>query len=173
MAYEELGNITIVQLGGINKTTNKKNPTELEGYYLGAEPRPNKFNPAKPQNLYRFQTAQGEVGVFGKAGIDKVMKGAKIGTMTKLVNTGELLDTGKGLPMKVYKAFQDKHNFIDVDTAPVTTNWSDNEDSYSDDEDTSTDEVTPSRPVAPAVAASTPSAERQARVQALLNKSRS
>lgn len=165
MAYEELGELRLVQLGGVNKVTGKNNPTEVEGYYLGSEDRPNRFDPKRPQKLYKFQTQNGDVGVFGKAGLDKVMKGATIGAMTKVVSTGETLDTGKGNPMKIFKAYQDKGN-----TTQVTTGGLDQPgDEYEEvtDEDTS-DEVQYTRPTAPSTVATTPNAATRARVEALM-----
>lgn len=180
MAYEALGEVTVVTLGGINKTTGKKNPTELEGYLLGIEDRANKFNPGKPQKFYLFQTKDGEVGVYGKAGIDSVLRGARLGAMTKLVSTGETLDTGKGFPMKVFKAFQDKTNFIDIGptNAPAEAAAQDSytgideEVAQDDSDDSLFDETPPARPVAARTPLATPDAARQAKVQALLAKSR-
>lgn len=165
MAYEELGEISIVQLGGINKLTGKKNPSELEGYYLGFETRSNKFNPQVPQKLHKFKSHQGEIGIFGKAGIDKVLKGASIGAMTKLVSTGEVIDTGKGNPMKVFKAFQDKANTLDVASEEPT--WTD-----TSEEEEALEEPVVARPSRPAVAAQTPSSSARAEVQAMLSKRR-
>jgi len=135
MAYQELGNVTPVVLGGVNKETRQKNPTELEGYYVGKEQRPNKFNPKQPQNFYIFQTSNGLEGVYGKAGIDKVMKGAVLGRMTKLIATGEELDTGKGFPMKLFKAFQDAEDTIDVSAVTIPTAINEEEESITDEED--------------------------------------
>lgn len=110
-----LDDVRTVVLGGINKTTNKPNPRELTGYYLRSEQRSNKFNPGKPQNYYIFQTKEGEVGVYGKAGIDREMRKATIGALTTLVNTEEKLDVGKGNPMTVYRVAQDASDTIEVD----------------------------------------------------------
>ncbi len=176
MAYEEVSEVSTVQLGGVNKKTGKPNPTELEGYYVGVEQRPNKFNPAQPKNFYKFQTQNGLVGTYASAGIDSALKNAVLGRMTLLISTGEIKDTGKGNPMKVFKAKQDKTNTIDVDNASFASDNSSDEygstDTYSEPEEV---ELTPpARPVAPARAATVPSADRQARIQAMLsNKSRS
>jgi hypothetical protein len=167
MAYEDLVNIQVVSLGGINAKTGKKNPTELEGYYLGSEQRPNKFNPEKPKNFYKFQTASGDIGVYGSAGIDDALKSARIGLMTKLVSTGQVKDTGKGNPMKLFKAAQDKTNTLSVPLGQSEWDGADS-DAY---EEESSDEVVPTRPVA-AVTATVPSTEKQARLNAMLNKHR-
>lgn len=185
MGYQELGNVRAVTLGGVNKTTGEKNPTELEGYYLRVEGRPNKFNKNKPQNFYVFQTKEGEVGLYGKAGIDREMKKAVAGRMTKVVHTGQTIDTGMGNPMIVFKVFQDRDNTINVDDfnppAPTASTGSDDSDDDSglhasgdyDSLGEEEDELPPPRPQAPRTPASTPSADKQARVQALLAKGRS
>ena len=177
MAYESLEQeFRGIKLGGIDQKTGKKNPTEIEGYYLGFEQRPNKFNPTKPQHFYKFQTSDGLVGVYGtSAGLVRAMRNAVEGRMTKLVDTGETLDTGKGNPMRVFKAWQDKNNTIDPASIALSDevtagNYEDPTDEDSEEE--SLDEVTPARATRPAIPVSTPSSSSQARVQALLGKSK-
>lgn len=170
MAYEEISNIEVVALGGFNKKTNKANPTELEGYLVGKEQRPNKFNPGKPQNFYIFQTQYGVQGVYAKAGIDSALKNAKLGVMTKLWATGEELDTGKGFPMKVFKAAQDKTKAIDTSDFSFGSTESDDEgDSY--DSTTAPKAAAPAQLASPAVTAQ--AASRQAEIQAMLKSRRS
>jgi hypothetical protein len=107
MAYNEIGEVKIVILGGTNDRTGEPNPTSVEGYFLRTESKPNKFDKAKPKNFYVFSTRDGEVGIYGSGGLDQLMKNAVIGVMTKVTDTGERLDTGKGNPMKVYRVQQD------------------------------------------------------------------
>ena len=186
MAYEVLGDVRTVKLGGVDKTTGKKNPTELEGYYLRVEGRPNKYNKDKPQNFYVFQTKEGEVGLYGKAGLDREMKKAVAGRMTKVIHTGKTVDTGMGNPMIVFQVMQDRSNTINVDefNPPTPTQSASDHsdgDGWSDDggelEEITYEEVEeetpPPRATAPRQPASAPSADRQARVQALLSKGRS
>lgn len=173
MAYEELGSVEVVVLGGVDKSTGKANPKELEGYLLGIEQRPNKFNLTKPQNFYIFQTKEGSKGVYGKAGIDSVLKGAKLGAMTKLIATGQTLDTGKGNPMKVFKGFQDKTNTIDVSGVDFSTESHSDSESDASEHDSSVAEIEAyETPVAkaptPISRASSSSAASHAAVQALL-----
>jgi len=148
MAYEELDNyVPGINLGGLNKKTGKPNPTQIEGYYLRQESRPDKFNPSTPQAFYVFLTPEGELGVYGKkAGIRTAMKKATPGVMTKLVATDEVLDTGKGNPMKVFKIYGDKNNTIDLTnytSASVSTEYQDMEDTSGDVEE---DDVLPPPP---------------------------
>lgn len=168
MAFKELGDVTPVVLGGVNKETGIKNPTQLEGYFIRKEERPNKFNPGKPQSFYVFQTKDGDRGLFGKAGIDREMKKASIGAMTKVVDTGTVLDTGKGNPMKVFKVYQDNENTIDVSLVEDYTQAVDEPETDLDNEDL-LDEAPPARVAAPK---KTPVSPDAARVQALLAKAR-
>lgn len=177
MAYEILDDIRPVVLGGVDKKTGKKNPTQLEGYYLRVESRPNRFNPEKPQNFYVFQTAEGQVGIYGKAGIDREMKKATLGVMTLVKDTGQVLDTGKGNPMKVFQIAQDKANILDADTLAASNVAPQSDEDYVSESEDSDDgeaieEAPPARPVAPKVPLKAPSAERQAALQALLSKTR-
>lgn len=177
MAYEILDDVKSVTLGGVDKKTNKKNPTQVEGYYLRVESRPNRFNPDKPQNFYVFQTAEGQVGVYGKAGIDREMKKATLGVMTLIKDTGQVLDTGKGNPMKVFQIAQDKANVLDADSLAASNVAPQSDEDYVSeseeaDEEESIEEAPPARPVAPKVPLKAPSAERQAALQALLSKTR-
>lgn len=176
MAYELLSDVETVVLGGKNKETGKKNPTSLEGYFLRVEHRPNKFNPKVPQNYYVFQTSTGDKGLFGKAGVDREMKKAILGAMTKVVNTEKTLDTGKGNPMIVFEVYQDKSNSIEVaeqdstDTPPsVESAHEAVDDALDEDDDEELDVVAapmPSKPARPVQV----NAERAAKVQALMNR---
>lgn len=180
MAYEVLDDVTSVKLGGTDKKTGKKNPTQLEGYYLRKETRPNKFNPEKPQNFYVFMTSSGQIGTYSTAGIDREMKKATIGVMTLLKDTGEVLDTGKGNPMRVFQVAQDKSNVLDAESLASSNivpeeDYEGQQDELSEidaEDDEAVEEMPAPRPVAPKVPAKTPSSEQQAKIQALLNKNR-
>lgn len=168
MGYEKLSDVKPVALGGVDKKSGKRNPTELEGYYIRREEKPNKFNPGKPQSFYVFETKEGQVGLFGKAGIDREMKKASIGVMTKVIDTGKLLDTGKGNPMRVFEVFQDSANRIEVseETAPVEV---------ADDEPEHDDEDGEPAPFvsAPVRAPARPASVNPTAAQSLLSKVRS
>lgn len=173
MAYQELSDVTTVKLGGVNKQTGERNPTQIEGYYVRKETRPNKFNKEKPQNLYILQTQSGEVGIYGSAGVDREMKKATLGRMTKIVSTGQVLDTGNGNPMKVFKVYQDRTNSIEVESStPITESASLNS-SYDDvdSDDEISDEIPYEAPRAPARPA-TVSASARSQVEALLSSSK-
>lgn len=168
MAYEKLSDVKPIALGGVDKKTGKKNPTELEGYYIRREEKPNKFNPGKPQSFYVFETKEGPQGLFGKAGIDREMKKAAVGVMTKVVDTGKLLDTGKGNPMRVFEVFQDSSNTIDVaELAAQAEAPSDEPEQDDDNEELASFASTPVR------APSRPASVNPSAAQSLLSKVRS
>lgn len=177
MGYEKLSDVQTVILGGVDKKTGKRNPTELEGYFLRVEQRPNKFNTDKPQNYYVFQTQNGEEGVFGKAGLDREMKKASPNAMTKVVHTGTTRDTGKGNPMVVFDVFQDKSNIIEQAYAQASVDHnSDEEDSYQETDVSEEDSYEPTAPttttakVAPRALAKPADLSRQSKVKELLGR---
>lgn len=116
MAYETIADFDCnktIALGGIrdDKKTGKryKNPTKIEGYFVGSKTGiENKLNPDKPTSLHIFQTAEGNVGVWGKTDLDQKMKRAKPGLMTLVEFTG-LVPTNKK-PMYKYSVKQDPQN---------------------------------------------------------------
>ena len=168
MAYKEKVSLdaeSSISLGGINKKTGQKNPTKIEGYYRGFKPVETDYGPAK---LHIFQTAQGNVGVWGKSVSNKLLTSELIGQMV------ELSFTGMGKPAKgrqaayEFKVRHDEDNRIDVAPIDQATEF---EEEPSDSEQTM-DEVLdeepaftpPTRGVIP-----TPSSARQAQVAKLLS----
>lgn len=180
MAITWLEDVRTVVLGGKDKTTGKKNPTELVGYFIRTEQRENRFNKDKPQNYYVLQTKEGEVGIYGKAGLDREMKKAYLGRLTHIVNTGETLDVGKGNPMTVYKVGQDRNDSIELPETSSNSsveaavnlgnNIESNEEQDFDGDEEDTQEALPPPPQKPSRPLSVTNAERAARVQAVLNK---
>lgn len=177
MGYEALGEVQVVRLGGTNPETGRKNSSEIEGYYVGSQSRPNKFNKEKPQKFYTFKTKAGLQGIYGKGGLDKLMAGATVGAMTKVIDTGELKDVGKGQPMKVFKVLQDRTNVDSNIGQEVEETYSASNEDESDDsdlfgEESASDEVVtaPARRATTAPAVNT--AALQSKVQSLLNKSK-
>ena len=121
---------TWVNLGGINKQ-GKKNPTTLEGYYLGRTEGPNQFDTTKTKVTFIFMNAAidgkpvpGIVGVNGSSNLVSKMKDAELnfrstegraplGARTLVEYTGER-NTGKGNPMKTYRTQFDADDTKDV-----------------------------------------------------------
>lgn len=176
MGYEDLADVVGVTLGGLNKTTGRANPTQLEGYFLRREERlSKKYN--KLQSFWIYQTKAREVGLYGSGGLDSEMKKAVVGRMTLVTATGELKDTGKGNPMKVFNVKQDKTNTIEVDSQHSNSSnrsYSDVEEPEDDIDQDSHEETTsyapaPSHPVVKAPTVNPADAARRAKVQAMLN----
>ena len=183
MGYQkksDLSTDTTVQLGGTNKKTGKPNPKSIEGYYLGAKTTQSDFGEGK---LHIFQTASGNVGVWGKSHSNRLLASEHIGQMVKLSFTGMgKAQKGRAAPY-VYELLFDAENTIEVASdsietfgeveAEVTTeevgSYDESEDSEVDSEEEVLDVAPPARPTMPKRAATAPSPEARAKVQALLN----
>lgn len=116
MAFKEVVNLdsdVTITLGGINKKTGKANPKQIEGYYLGfREVENTKFNVGTLAKIYYFQTAKGNVAVWGKRGLDSQMPSVPKGAMTRVTHVG-MAPTPRG-DMHKYKVEVDDTNTTDV-----------------------------------------------------------
>jgi len=159
-------------LGGTDKKSRKPNPTKVEGYFIGSKQIPNKFSKDGVGYLHVFQTENGKEGVFGKTDLNRKMKSVAPGTMTRVTFSGTI--PTKFGDMAKYKVEQDETNTIEVSLPSNDSTTAESFDASGDtelaeiDADEVEEPVLP-RPAAPARAARTPSAEQQARVQALLS----
>jgi hypothetical protein len=167
-------------LGKYNKKTGKTDPKSVEGYYLGKRVVETKLGDS---SIHFFQTEKGPVGVWGTKYLNSKLSNVKPGTMTKAEFVG-MKPTPRG-DMRSFKVFQDKENTIEVSVEPPVAQYadefaavSDNRATYNEDDknEDDKDEDNNSGYEAPSYAAATvnntqvSAAERQARVQALLNK---
>lgn len=150
------------------------NPTSIEGYFLGSKDTQSDYGPGK---LHLFQTSEGVVGVWGKTRMNTLLTDNHRGQMVLLSFTGMIAPSKKGRrPSYGFKLQYDPENTIDVSNIDLsaTPSAEDEEDvsdvSNSFHEETEENETftpPPKRPTAPIAAA--PSAERQAKMQAMLN----
>lgn len=184
MAYKtkvELTANTTITLGGVNEATGKANPTSIEGFYLGSRVTPDKGY--GPGLLHFFQTPTGNVGVWGKTRLNNLLTSDVKGQMCLVTFMGMGTKVKGKRPPYTYKLQHDEDNVIDVTgldlsevQEEVAGDESDQDAIYDDDRpvDTEppTDEVQAPRAIAPPRPAAAPDAARQAKVQALLNKSR-
>lgn len=186
MGYQEVVSLdcdTAIQLGGKDRKTGKANPTRIEGYYVGSKNVPSPKSKTGFSKLHVFQTPKGAVGVWGKTDLDRKLASAQTGAMTRVTYTG--MKETKNNPMYVYKVEVDADNSIDVSSASEDSGDADSaenlfgnetsEATYEDAEETdpgeeasALDEAPPARAAAPRIPVQTPSAERQAKVKALL-----
>lgn len=77
-----------ISLGGVNKKTGKKNPTSVEGFYLGKREVEDKKKKSGTSYIYFFQTAEGNLGVWGKTDLDRKMNQVPVGVMTRVTQSG-------------------------------------------------------------------------------------
>lgn len=147
MGYKKVDDLnpdTVISLGGFNKKTNKKNPTEIEGYYKGSRPVPDQKKKSGLSYIHVFQVSTGgEVGVWGKTDLDKKILQGKKGYMTKIECTGTK-PTPNG-PMYTFNVYQDDTNTIEVDiSAPQSESYNDEpESAYSYEADDQEEQEAP------------------------------
>jgi hypothetical protein len=178
LAFKEIASLDAdktITLGGVDKKTGKKNPTKIEGYFLGTrETGPNKFNRQRMDVVHVFQTPEGNVAVWGKTDLDTKLKAVYPGRMVRATFTGSV-PTNKGNDMLKYKIEVDDANSIDVSDIAAAGASDESEDSeeqggYTGDVE-GEDEGSEPEPV-PIVASKLKStaAERAAKVKELLSK---
>lgn len=186
MAFKEVLDLECeaIQLGGIDKKTGKKNPTQLEGFYIGSRKVDSPKYKTGFSNLHVFNTAKGNFGVWGKTDLDGKMKSVTLGAMTRVTYTG--MQETKNNPMYKFKVEIDAENSIEVPTgdAPSADNYQvgsastesfggDGEDETDVDADEQAPDEVPVQRAAPTRRPlSTPSASSQAEIQTLLNSKR-
>lgn len=169
-----------ISLGGVNKKTGKANPKQVEGYYLGRKQVVDNKKKSGFSYIYFFQTAKGNIGVWGKTNMDNKMADTQTGVMTR-ITFDKMQPTPNG-DMYVYKVECDHDNIIDVGTLAESeqadSTYDDGTAGYAEDgeeeerdadeDEAPVDEIKPARTAARPTATA-PDAARQAKVQALLN----
>lgn len=177
MAFESMKNkikaAPTFRLGGMDKTTGKQHPSEITGYYLG----PKTVNvQGKDSTVYTFQTEKGDLAIWGgHFDLDKQMAKTKPGFLTRVVYNGKI-KTAKGNTMCDYEVFVDANHMIDLGTESSTLQAEEVADDYieefHEEVNAEFDAPTTRRPTAPVQAATVPDAARQAKVKALLAKTK-
>lgn len=167
---------TTISLGGVNKKTGKKNPTSAEGYYLGSRQVPSTKSKSGFDTLHFLQTPKGNLGVWGKTDLNKKLATVTPGNMIRM-SFSKMVPTKNG-DMYSFTVEFDAENSIDVsnlESAPEVE-AADDLDAFVDDtaaeeyDDTEVEEEAP--PVRRSASPTAGSAERAARVQALLGKNK-
>lgn len=170
MAYKEKTSLnaeTTAHIGGTNKTTGKPNPTKIEGYFLGTKETVSDYGPGK---LHVFQTASGNVAVWGKSNSNRLLTKDLIGQMVELTFTGMGKPAKGRQPAYEYKVRHDEDNLIDVaePAAEETEAEPEHEEQDLYESERFDEEPSFSAPVRKGTL-STPSAERQAQTAKLLS----
>lgn len=190
MGFKEITSLDTdmtIALGGTNKKTGKPNPLQVEGYYIGSKTVESKMSKDGTAKLHILQTSKGNVGVWGKTDLDRKMLQVTPGAMIRVTQNGKLEIPGRN-PMYKFKVEVDAGNSIEVSApteqqeevghtepnAEFDTPAGGYEDSTEEayEEEAPLDEVQPTRPSRPTVAAAAPDAARQAKVKELLAKGR-
>jgi hypothetical protein len=179
---DEDNKLNIVVLGGINSKTGKENPLSVEGYYVRKDKFQTKFG---LKDVYTLANKDGEISVLGGTNLHQQFQHqkCKLGRYTWITDLQETKPMDKGNPMKLYRveqnpedcidpALYDLHGFDQAKYSSGSSSEDANGDDWQDQLDDVSDEVIPPPPVAPRAPATAPSAERQAKVQALLKGSR-
>lgn len=173
---------TTVSLGGINKETKKKNPIQVEGYFLGSKTvAGGKFGDSV---LHILKTPDGNLGVWGKTNLNQKLLSVTPGTMVRITQSG-MVPTKNG-DMYKYKVEVDTDNTIEVAAALAASSSEATEEAAEEtqaefseeepeeeeleEEEAPVDEAPPARAARPATktAAVLPSATQQKKVRDLL-----
>ncbi len=175
MGFKELASLdadVTTPIGGVNKKTGKKNPSSVEGYYLGTREVESKKSKNGLSKIHFLQTDKGNVGVWGKTDMDRKLDGVTPGCMIRITHTG-MQPTPNG-EMYKYKVEVDEDNTIQVSSNRISSLGgsedssdydSESLESYEDTEDQGYEEEDNAAQLA---AAAKSSAARSAKVAALL-----
>lgn len=177
MAFKTVNDLSTdntVALGGVNRKTNKANPTSVTGFYLGSREVDSPKSKTGKAFIHVFQSSEGNVGVWGKTDLDRKIQAAPLGTLTRVSFTGMMKIPGKN-DMYKYSVEVDEDQRIDVaepaspEPAAPAADFNAGYDEPTEEEE---DLDLPPPPVArrPANPAAAASSDAQARVQALLGK---
>lgn len=142
----------------------------LKGYYQG---QVKKTINGMPAIEHTYKTSSGLVGVLGQANILRQFEtnGVTPGTYVEITFTGETMKLKGGRTMKVYDVAFDNENTDSSPEAPSDEEVADYDDGSEEEEEAPAPIA--ARPTAPRAPAAAASPERQARIQAMLNKTRS
>lgn len=161
--------------GRMNKKTGKKNPTSIEGFFLGTKTVPgSKYGDS---TLHVFSTPDGNTGIWGKTDLNRKLRGVEPGLLVRAELTGKK-NTSNG-EMYTFRVQVDKEQSIEVgglethaatESAPSFSSDDDFNQEFEDSEAEVEETALPPRAVAPKQPAQTPSLDQQAQVRALLSK---
>lgn len=117
---QDLDSETAIALGGRNKKTGKANPTKAEGYFLGSKEVESQRSKTGKAFLHILQTANGNLGVWGKTDLDRKLRNVTPGTMVRITQSGMQEIPGKN-PMYKFTVEVDLENVIEVSVATASS----------------------------------------------------
>ncbi len=190
MGFQDIADLdcqVTTAIGGVDKKSNKKNPTSIDGFFIGTRQVPSAKSKTGFASLHVLQTEKGNVGVWGKTNLDQKMTAVKAGQLVRISFTG-MVET-KNNPMYKYRVQVDPSQTIEVNTGDDGQAVGADEGAYEeegnsfsagdgaeegyeaeaglDEEEAPLDEAPVQRPVA-ATRRAAPDPQRAAKVQALL-----
>ncbi len=179
MAFERVKTLetdNTIGLGGKNKSTQKLNPTQIEGYFLGTRKVDSTKDKRGFSYIHVFQTSKGNVGVWGKTNMDRQLEVVQPGTMTRVTATGKTRPTKNG-DMILFNVEVDTGNTIEVEGLSAQESTDDGTEEgdgtadYGTEDQGADDDSNQEAPEAiPASARAPSNAAQQARVASLLGK---
>ncbi len=116
MAYKKIADLSAestVKIGGVNTKTGVKNPTEIEGYYLGSKVIQTSNGESR---VHTFKTPKGNIGVWGTKELNDKLGQVTPGTMT-LVEYGGKKNLKGGKTLHTYEVSQDDSNVLEFSAA--------------------------------------------------------
>jgi hypothetical protein len=154
-------------IGGVNKKTGKRNPIQVEGYYLGKK---NVEGARGPAALHIFQTETGNLGVWGKTDMNQKLENVVPGSMVR-VSFSRMQSTPNG-DMYKYKVEVDDTNCILVGNRNEGFKADNLYKDYTDEDTHNEDdaEEVEQHETVPAVYAKATNEERKAKAAAILSK---
>lgn len=165
----------VTALGGVDKKTGKRNPTTVEGFYLGTRQVDSKKSKTGKADLHFLQTETGNLGVWGKTDLDRKIKQVTPGAMVRVTVLPEKVSTPNG-DMYKFKVEADTDNCIevgDLNEAYEAAAQAEADSAEADaDAEPAYEEDTEVAPLATSKVAAD-AAARAAKVQSLLNGSKS
>lgn len=91
---------------------------EFEGYYKGVKEATTKYGAKK---VYTFQTASGDVQVWGSANLNQKLEQVQLGSLTTIIYKGEQKSKERGRnPTKIFQVFSDDEDTIKVNVPRVS-----------------------------------------------------
>lgn len=136
MGFKEVQDLSAdvtISLGGSNKKTGKANPKSIEGYFLGSKSVADNKKKSGKSFIYIFQTAKGNVGVWGKTDLDQKMAAVTPGTMVR-ATYDRMVPTPNG-DMYKYKVEVDGDNTIDLGLVAGANKDASDEGGYNPDQE--------------------------------------